>query len=198
MNCPQCGARVPADDAFCGKCGYAMRDQTPERLDQTRIRVHEEPEPDQEPPSRVTTQQRIRKHTVLGLQPPTREASEPESPSAPTALPAAPTSTTSGRSRSRASQKTMLGIPRPEFPQPPGAPMPADVESARHEGSPDDGGPAGSATSQSHRARARVRYDSGDEPLPVVQRRRKALRSLAVLVLLAAAWLGYRLFTVHG
>lgn len=76
--------------------------------------------------------------------------------------------------------------------------MPADVESARDERSPEDGPPAGSGTTQSHRARARVRYDSGDEPLPVVQRRRKALRSLAVLVLLATAWLGYRLFTVHG
>ncbi|KPK14062.1 MAG: hypothetical protein AMJ62_14150 [Myxococcales bacterium SG8_38] len=175
-----------------------MRDQAPERLDQSRIRVHEEPEPDQEPTGRTSTHQRIRKHTKLGMQPPTPAASEPAPSSAPAAPPPAPTSIASGRSRSRASQKTMLGIPRPEFLQPPGAPMPADVESVRDERPAEDGTPAGSGGSQSHRARARVRYDSGDEPLPVVQRRRKALRSLAVLVLLAAAWLGYRLFQVHG
>ncbi|MBW2381763.1 MAG: zinc-ribbon domain-containing protein, partial [Deltaproteobacteria bacterium] len=29
MDCPQCGAEVPADDEFCGKCGYARRDQGP-------------------------------------------------------------------------------------------------------------------------------------------------------------------------
>ena len=45
MDCPQCGAEVPSDDAFCGKCGYAKRDHGPERLDQSRIRMHEEPEP---------------------------------------------------------------------------------------------------------------------------------------------------------
>ena len=49
-----------------------------------------------------------------------------------------------------------------------------------------------------HRARARVRYDSANEPLPVIQRRKKALRGLAVLVLVAAAWLGYRYLTLHG
>ena len=41
MDCPQCGAEVPSDDAFCGKCGYARRDEGPQRLDQSRIRVHE-------------------------------------------------------------------------------------------------------------------------------------------------------------
>jgi hypothetical protein len=50
----------------------------------------------------------------------------------------------------------------------------------------------------SHRARARVRYDSANEPLPVVQRRANALRGLAALVVLAAAWLGYRYLTLNG
>ncbi|TNF60563.1 MAG: zinc ribbon domain-containing protein [Deltaproteobacteria bacterium] len=36
MDCPQCGAKVPSDDLFCGKCGYAMRDHGPERVDQSR------------------------------------------------------------------------------------------------------------------------------------------------------------------
>lgn len=198
MDCPQCGARVPADDAFCGKCGYAMRDQAPDRLDQSRIRVHEEPEPSQQPPDRATSQRRIRKHTVLGM-PSAKPASADPKPSAtPVApVPASPTSMTSTR-QSRASQKTMLGIPRPEFPQPPGSPMPPDREAARDEPATDEDSTVEPAAVQSHRPRARVRYDSADEPFPVVQRRRKALWTLAVLVLLAAAWLGYRFFTVHG
>jgi hypothetical protein len=32
----------------------------------------------------------------------------------------------------------------------------------------------------------------------VIHRRKKALRGLAVLVLLSAAWLGYRFLTVNG
>jgi hypothetical protein len=32
----------------------------------------------------------------------------------------------------------------------------------------------------------------------VVQKRAKALRALAVLVVFAAAWLGYRYFTLNG
>jgi hypothetical protein len=77
----------------------------------------------------------------------------------------------------------MLGIPRPDFPEP------ARVASSAE---PPEAEP------QSHRARARVRYDSADEPFPVTQRRMKALRGLAVLVLLAAAWFGYRFLTVNG
>ena len=49
MDCPQCGAEVPSDDEFCGKCGYARRDHGPERLDQSRIRMHEEPDPGAQP-----------------------------------------------------------------------------------------------------------------------------------------------------
>ena len=41
-------------------------------------------------------------------------------------------------------------------------------------------------------------YDSANEPLPMIHRRKKALRGLALLVLLAAAWLGYRLLTLNG
>jgi hypothetical protein len=88
----------------------------------------------------------------------------------------------------------MLGIPRPDFPEPPAEATdaaqstPAAVEADA---------PAEPATS-SRRTRARVRYDSANESLLVTHRRRKALRGLAVLVLLAAAWLGYRVLTVHG
>jgi hypothetical protein len=32
----------------------------------------------------------------------------------------------------------------------------------------------------------------------MIHRRKKALRGLALLVLLAAAWLGYRLLTLNG
>jgi hypothetical protein len=44
----------------------------------------------------------------------------------------------------------------------------------------------------------KVRYDSADEPIPAVQRRKKALRGLAVLVLLSAAWLAYRYLSLNG
>lgn len=199
MNCPQCGNRVPADDAFCGKCGYAMRDQAPDRLDQSRIRVHEEPEPTSERQDETTPQQRIRKHTVLGMPSAKPSADRPKAPAPPAAAPpSAPTPIASAQRRSRVSQKTMLGIPRPDFPEPPAAPIDADVESAENAPSPERGAPVEQGVSQSHRARARVRYDSANEPFPVVQRRRRALGVLAVLIVLAASWLGYRFFTLHG
>jgi len=199
MNCPQCGAPVPADDAFCGKCGYAMRDQAPDRLDQSRIRVHEEPEPTSGGQDGTTPQQRIRKHTVLGMPSAKPPADRPKAPSPPTAArPSAPTPIASAHSRSRVSQKTMLGIPRPDFPEPSASPTDTDVESTRSHLSTENGAPAQPGASQSHRARARVRYDSANEPFPVVQRRRRALGVLAVLVVLAASWLGYRFFTLHG
>lgn len=46
--------------------------------------------------------------------------------------------------------------------------------------------------------RARVLYDSANEPFPVTQRRKKALLGLAILVLFASAWLGYRYLTLNG
>lgn len=46
--------------------------------------------------------------------------------------------------------------------------------------------------------RARVRYDSANEPFPVTQRRKRALLGLAILVLFASAWLGYRYLTLNG
>lgn len=93
----------------------------------------------------------------------------------------------------------MLGIPRPDFLDPVAvAPQdePAETQEspspASENGAPSESSPRGS------RARARVRYDSANEPLPVTERRKKALRGLAVLVVLSAAWLGYRFLTVNG
>ncbi|MGB3050597.1 MAG: hypothetical protein WBB42_06335 [Polyangiales bacterium] len=65
---------------------------------------------------------------------------------------------------------------------------------------PPDGeqGDVSDPAAPSHRVRARVRYDSANEPLPVIQRRVKALRGLALLVVVAAAWLGYRYLTLNG
>ncbi len=198
MDCPQCGAEVPSDDAFCGKCGYAMRDHGPERLDQSRIRVHEEPDPAmQERPGRSSSQQRVRKHTVLGMPSATLPAASPATPSGP---PPPPTSISSARSgRTRTPQKTMMGIPRPELPDPAGAsPSAEPAETEQSTPAVGERGVPSEPAIQSHRARARVRYDSANEPLPVTQRRQKALRGLAVLVILAAAWLGYRFLTVNG
>ena len=200
MDCPQCGAEVPSDDAFCGKCGYARRDHGPERLDQSRIRMHEEPDPAaQAEQPRSSSQQRIRKHTVLGMPTATPPAGSPTPPSA-TPPPPPPSSLASARSgRARTPQKTMLGIPRPDFPDPPGAAPssePTDVDESKPLGAKSEATP--NPTTPSHRTRARVRYDSANEPFPMTQRRTKALRGLAVLVLLAAAWLGYRFLTVNG
>ena len=213
MDCPQCGAEVPSDDAFCGKCGYARRDHAPERLDQSRIRMHETPDPSRdEQPGQGPSQRRARKHTVLGVAPgtppvgfpaasPPSAAPSPEQPPKP-ALSPPPTSITragASQERGRAPQKTMLGIQPPEFVSPPADEGPTGPAGA---GSDVNGDSEQEATltgaSQSHRARARVRYDSANEPLPVVERRKKALRGLSVLVLLAAAWLAYRYLTLHG
>jgi hypothetical protein len=178
-----------------------MREGSPERVDQSRIRVHEEPEQPAEAPTRTSSsQQRIRKHTVMGMPaatPPTGTRTPP-----PAAVPTPPTEISAARSRAnkRTPQKTMLGIPRPDFPEPPADPVaeasPAAVSDAPAE--PVSEGPSSSASSPSHRARARVRYDSANEPFPVVQRRKKALGGLAVLVLLAGAWLVYRYFSLNG
>ena len=209
MDCPQCGAEVPSDDSFCGKCGYARRDQGPERLDQSRIRMHEEPDPAAQPdPPRSSSQQRIRKHTVLGMPtaagaPPgesSAAASAPPSPSPPPPPPPPPTPLASGRpGRTRTPQKTMLGIPRPDFPEPPSPAPPADpTDTEESAAAAAESAESAKPTSAGHRTRARVRYDSANEPLPVLYRRRKALRGLAVLVFLAAAWLGYRFLTLNG
>ena len=206
MDCPQCGAEIPSDDSFCGKCGYATREGAPERVDQSRIRVHEEP--DTQAPDATTrsaSQQRVRKHTVMGMPlatPPTgsrtptspAEVSSPSPPPPPTEI-----STARSRARARTPQKTMMGIPRPDFPGPPtgpaaDVPMEADASAqvaTERFGPPRDASP-------SHRARARVRYDSMNEPFPMFDRRKKALRGLALLVILAGAWLVYRFFTANG
>jgi hypothetical protein len=197
MDCPQCGAEVPNDDVFCGKCGYARRDQAPDRVDQSRIRVHEEPEQQADPPdARPPSQARVRKHTVMGMPSATPPTGSPTPPQA-TEPPAPPTEISSARSRAkkRTPQKTMLGIPRPNFPTPP--PEPGGEATPAEPAEPSDAQSADSA-SPSHRARARVRYDSANEPFPVVQRRKKALRGLALLVLLAGGWLVYRYFSLNG
>jgi len=89
----------------------------------------------------------------------------------------------------------MLGIQPPEFVRPP-SPQQAEMKQGAPAAGEEDVDPESAAPS--HRARARVRYDSANEPLPVTQRRKNALRGLAFLVLVAAAWLGYRYLTLHG
>ncbi|MGB5373751.1 MAG: zinc-ribbon domain-containing protein [Polyangiales bacterium] len=200
MDCPQCGAEVPPDDAFCGKCGYARRDQTPDRLDQSRIRVHESPDPSADDgPSRTSSQQRVRKHTVLGIQPGTPPAGVPTPAPIPSPPPTPISSARKERTRGRTPHKTMIGM-RPLEPVAPEVDVgqPGRVDS--NQDFPPDSQPADvpEPTAPSHRVRARVRYDSANEPLPVVQKRAKALRALAVLVVFAAAWLGYRYFTLNG
>jgi hypothetical protein len=93
----------------------------------------------------------------------------------------------------------MLGIPRPDFPVPPGV-EPSAEPAGTEQATPPAGesGAPPEPTTPSHRTRARVRYDSANEALPLIQRRKMALRGLAVLVVLAAAWLGYRFLTVNG
>jgi len=177
-----------------------MRDRGPERLDQSRIRMHEEPAPAAEQPSRrSSSQQRIRKHTVLGMPSATPPGARPSPASAPLPPPTPLSPARSAGVRTRTPQKTMLGIPRAELPEPASAAAPAEPAGGERIASAAAGSsaPPGVAV-QSHRARARVRYDSANEPLPVTRRRQRALRGLAVLVLLAAAWLGYRFLTLHG
>lgn len=202
MDCPQCGAEVPSDDLFCGKCGYAMRDGGPERVDQSRIRVHEEPAPLTEPtpPTRLPSQQRIRKHTVMGMPaatPPTGTRA-PDSPP----VPPPPTEISAARSRAekRTPQKTMLGIPRPDFPVRSVAPVEDSISAGPSElgATTDFDSSKTDSAGASQRARARVRYDSANEPVPALRRRMKALRGLAVLVLLSAAWLAYRYLSLNG
>jgi hypothetical protein len=93
----------------------------------------------------------------------------------------------------------MIGIPRRDFPDPATVAPSAESIEAEQSSAPasEDGAPSEPAP-RSHRTRARVRYDSANEPLPVTERRKKALRGLAVLVVLSAAWLGYRFLTVNG
>jgi hypothetical protein len=95
----------------------------------------------------------------------------------------------------------MIGIPRDELPEPPGTASPeepTDTEQSTPPTAPSRAPSDPTRQSQSHRARARVRYDSANEPLPVIERRKKALRGLGVLVILAAAWFGYRFLTLNG
>ena len=179
MDCPQCGAEVPSDNAFCGKCGYAMRDDGPDRTDQSRIRLHEEPTPTHE--ERRPSSPRIRKRTVLGMPPVEREGGPPAVSEPP---PPPPAALSPARSTRRTPQKTMLGIPRPDLPDPAvlGTAAPSEPEAPE----------VGDAHPEAERPRAHVRYDSVLEPPPVTMRRRKVFAGVAVLVALSAGWLIYR------
>ena len=203
MVCPQCGAEVPSDDAFCGKCGYAMREGAPERIDQSRIRVHEEADP-VGPPKTGSSEQRIRKATMVGM-PALTPNQAPEPTPAPDAPPPTDISSAKQRAGKRTPQKTMLGIPRPDFQPPaesppPAGPPPPPADAVR----PSSAAPAPSEdevveeSARPPRARARVRYDSANESFPMLQRRKRALRGLAVLVVLAGAWFVYRFLTLNG
>jgi membrane glycosyltransferase len=93
----------------------------------------------------------------------------------------------------------MLGIPRPDFPDPdPVKSSDEPSETQQSSGPPREPGAAPEPPVASRRTRARVRYDSANEPLSVTARRRKALRGLAVLIVLSAAWIGYRLLTLNA
>ena len=196
MECPQCGAEVPSDDAFCGKCGYAIREPGQERADQSVIRVHEEREPPEEEQSRPSSssQHRIRKKTVLGMPSVSRAAKGPSPTTTPPPVPESISSGRTERTRSKTPQRTMLGMPQLERLDS------GSVQSSAEESAAADGLGSAPAEEVKHarRERAHVRYDSRHETLAATEQRRKALRGLAVLVLLAAAWLGYRFFTVNG
>jgi len=182
MNCPQCGADVPSDNAFCGKCGYAMRDEEPQRTDQSRIRMHEEPTPaNRDAADKRPSSPRIRKRTVLGMPPVSREEASPPPPAEQPVPP--PASITSARAR-KSPQKTMLGIPRPELPDPPLQPSGGSAP-------PDEDAP-GDPIGHGGRQRAHVRYDSVLEPPPVAMRRRRFFVAIGMLVVLSGAWLVYR------
>ena len=92
----------------------------------------------------------------------------------------------------------MLGIPRHDFLDP--DPVESSDEPSETQQSSDPANQSGAApdpAARGHRTRARVRYDSANEPLPMTERRKKALLGLAVLVVLSAAWLGYRFLTLN-
>ena len=114
-SCPQCNADVPSDNAFCGKCGYAMRDQGPHHLDRSRIRVHEGP-PSEPPP---VAKQRPRQKTVLGIPPAAAAGEAPkqgaaEEEEAPPVSPRAAAPVSPKAKGPRVPQKTMLGLPQLE------------------------------------------------------------------------------------
>ena len=185
MDCPQCGAVVPSENAFCGRCGYAMRDHTLERKDQSRIRVHEEPPPRRErenPQSSPKTRQK----TMLGM--PAVGDGAVEVPVVPETPPPAPPPSPARATR-RAQQKTMLGIPRLELP---------DAPPGEHPDSPATPVPiidddSGTSAHPPARERAHAQYDTLQEPPAVVMRRRRAFRLVGALVVVAAAWLVYRI-----
>jgi hypothetical protein len=139
---------------------------------------------------------------MLGM-PALTPSQSPDPPAAPEAPPPTEISAARERANKRTPQKTMLGIPRPDFelpaepqvsegppPPPAGPPETIPERPSRPDDSEDSARPA--------RARARVRYDSANESFPMLQRRRNALRGLAVLVALAAVWFAYRFFTSNG
>ena len=203
MDCPLCGAAVSSDDAFCGKCGYAMRDGAPERIDQSRIRVHEEPVTSpEEPAGSASAPKPIRRKTMVGMpsvtprrqDPPPPPPEDPKDPDPPAEISAA-----RDRARRRTPQKTIHGIPRPDFGAPPPAPGASETREPSGEVPTERfGAPSEASLPPLMRERAGVDYESVNEPYPMLQRRKKALRGLALLVFLAASWFVYRFFTLNG
>ncbi|MEM9730965.1 MAG: hypothetical protein AAF997_20450 [Myxococcota bacterium] len=105
----------------------------------------------------------------------------PDAPESGASEPPPPASLAAARAERRGAQKTMLGIPRPDFPQPPSEAPPPPPED--EDGTSDEAG---------GRQRAHVRYDSVMEtPLAAIRRRRLFMVG-GVLVALSAGWLIYR------
>jgi hypothetical protein len=104
------------------------------------------------------------------------------------------------RGRKRTPQKTVMGIPRPELPEEFEAPSSREAQSGASEDElpVERFSPPEEPAARGYRARSRVRYDSADEPYPMLQRRKKALRVLGMVIVLAAAWLVYRYLSLHG
>ena len=153
--------------------------------------MHEEPTPTNDDRRGRDSSPRIRQRTMLGM-PPGEEFTQPidvpEDPARPqTEPPPPPPASLASARRRKGPQKTMLGIPRPELPDPHGLTAEAAPEpSPEAEVEPEP--PA--------RQRAHVRYDSILEPPPVTTRRRRVFLIVGVLVALSAGWLIYRFVNV--
>ena len=126
-----------------------------------------------------------------------------KAPEPPPTPPPTEISTARERAGKRTPQKTMLGIQRPDLAPPPPSPT-APPDPPSRVAALDDAAPRPAEgemvedSARPPRVRARVRYDSANESYPMLQRRKNALRGLAVLVLLSGAWFVYRFLTLNG
>lgn len=104
MVCAQCSAQVPADDAFCGKCGHAVKRSPSTDATLPGIRelepVLEEFEPmlEERVPSPKPRPRRPQQATVLGL---------------PQVSPRSVSAATVSASPGHELKRTMMGMPRP-------------------------------------------------------------------------------------